>query len=206
MPRDKTNTHNSLLLFIREEFLEHGYAKASLKNIAEKVGITSAGIYRHFPNKEAMFTAMVEPTTSEFLKMCDVSMEETYFHLLEKDFLKDFNHFRTAKNVEFINYMYDHFDVFKLLLVCSEGTAYESFQERLVDIEMQGILDLFKALDSRNIPHKHIRNDELHILCTTFVTALCETVKHEYTREQAVEYLNFIGRMLYPGMREVLGF
>ena len=91
MPRDKTNTHNRLLLFIREEFLEHGYAKASLKNIAEKVGITSAGIYRHFPNKEAMFTAMVEPTTSEFLKMCDVSMEETYFHLLEKDFLKDFS-------------------------------------------------------------------------------------------------------------------
>ena len=37
MPRDKTNTHNRLLLFIREEFLEHGYAKASLKNIAEKV-------------------------------------------------------------------------------------------------------------------------------------------------------------------------
>ena len=43
MPRDKTNTHNRLLLFIREEFLEHGYAKASLKNIAEKVGITSDG-------------------------------------------------------------------------------------------------------------------------------------------------------------------
>ena len=47
---------------------------------------------------------------------------------------------------------------------------------------------------------------ELHILCTTFVTALCETIKHEYTREQALKHLDFIGKMLYPGMKEVLGF
>jgi len=40
--------------------------------------------------------------------------------------------------------MYDNYDVFRLLLVCSKGTSYESFQERLVEIEMQGIIDLFE--------------------------------------------------------------
>lgn len=97
MPRDKTDTHNKLLPCIKQEFLEHGYEKASMQNIARRAGITAAGIYRHFPSKEAMFTAMVEPVTSDFLKMCDVSMEETYSRLSDDDFLKNFNEFRTGK-------------------------------------------------------------------------------------------------------------
>lgn len=177
-----------------------------MQNIARRAGITAAGIYRHFPSKEAMFTAMVEPVTSDFLKMCDVSMEETYSRLSDDDFLKNFNEFRTEKNRESINFMYDNYDVFRLLLVCSKGTPYESFQERLVEIEMQGIIDLFGVLEKRGLPHKTVTDNELHILCTTFVTALCETIKHEYTREQALKHLDFIGKMLYPGMQEVLGF
>ena len=108
MPRDKTDTHNKLLPCIKQEFLEHGYEKASMQNIARRAGITAAGIYRHFPSKEAMFTAMVEPVTSDFLKMCDVSMEETYSRLSDDDFLKNFNEFRTEKNRESINFMYDN--------------------------------------------------------------------------------------------------
>ncbi len=72
-----------------------------------------------------MFTAMVEPTTSDFLKICNVSMEETYSRLSDNDFLQNFNEFRTEKNRETINYMYDNYDVFRLLLACSKGTPYE---------------------------------------------------------------------------------
>ena len=129
-----------------------------------------------------------------------------YSRLSDDDFLKNFNEFRTEKNRESINFMYDNYDVFRLLLVCSKGTPYESFQERLVEIEMQGIIDLFGVLEKRGLPHKTVTDNELHILCTTFVTALCETIKHEYTREQALKHLDFIGKMLYPGMKEVLGF
>ena len=206
MPRDKTITHNKLLPSIKQEFLEHGYEKASLQNIARCAGITAAGLYRHFPSKEAMFTAMVEPVTSDFLKMCDISMEETYSRLSDNDFLQNFNEFRTEKNRETINYMYDNYDVFRLLLACSKGTPYESFQEKLVEIEMKGVIDLFHVLDKRGLSHKIVTDNELHILCTTFVTALCETIKHEYSREQALKHLDFIGQMLYPGMKEVLGF
>ena len=153
-----------------------------------------------------MFTAMVEPTTSDFLKICNVSMEETYSRLSDNDFLQNFNEFRTEKNRETINYMYDNYDVFRLLLACSKGTPYESFQDKLVEIEIKGDIDLFHVLDKRGLSHKIVTDNELHILCTTFVTALCETIKHEYSREQALKHLDFIGQMLYPGMKEVLGF
>ena len=205
MPRDKTNTHRKLIPCIRQEFLQYGFEKASLKNIAANAGITAAAIYRHFPSKEAMFTAMVEPVTSEFLNSCNASMEETYAKLSEKDFLENFNDFRTAKNKEFISYMYDNYDVFRLLIVCSKGTPYENFEEKMTQMEQESILDLFECLDKRGIPHNEVSEDELHILCTTLVTAVCEAIRHEYTREQAMKHMDFVGKMLYPGMKQVLG-
>lgn len=206
MPRDKTETHRRLVPCIKQEFLEFGFEKASLKNIAANAGITAAAIYRHFPSKEAMFTAMVEPVTSEFLESCNASMEETYSKLCDENFLENFNDFRVEKNKEFISYMYDNYDVFRLLLVCSKGTSYENFEERMVDIEQQSILDLFDFLDKKGIVHNQVTDDELHILCTTLVTAVCEAIRHEYTREQALRHMDFVGKMLYPGMRLVLGF
>lgn len=206
MPRDKTETHRRLIPCIRQEFLECGYEKASLKNIAKNAGITAAGLYRHFPSKEAMFSAMVEPVTAEFLQSCSESMEETYERLSEEDFLEHFNDFRAEKNQEVISYVYDHYEVFRLLLVCSKGTAYENFEEQLIRMEQESVRNLFAVLDKRGIPHHQVSDDELHILSTTFVTAVCEAVRHEYTREQAFRHMDFVGKMLYPGIRQVLGF
>ncbi|MFD1046707.1 TetR/AcrR family transcriptional regulator, partial [Kibdelosporangium lantanae] len=36
-------------------FSEHGYHAASMEEIATSVGITAAALYRHFPNKYALF-------------------------------------------------------------------------------------------------------------------------------------------------------
>ena len=206
MPRDKTATHRRLLSCIKQEFLQYGYQKASLKNIARNAGITTPGLYRHFPSKAAMFSAMVEPVTAEFLESCDASMEETFQRFSESDFLEHFNEFRTEKNGELISYMYDHYDVFRLLLVCSEGTCYEDFEERMIQIEQKSVRDLFAFLDKRGIPHEQVTDDELHILSTTLVTAVCESIRHQYTREQAMRHMEFVGKMLYPGMKQVLGF
>ena len=153
-----------------------------------------------------MFSAMVEPVTEEFLKSCDDSMEETFQKLSESDFLENFNEFRIEKNMEVLSYMYDHYDDFRLLLVCSEGTSYEDFEERVIQMEQQNIRDLFAVLDQRGIPHQQVTDDELHILCTTLVTAVCEAIRHQYTREQAIRHMEFVGKMLYPGMKQVLGF
>ena len=206
MPRNKSITHEKLVQNMKEEFLEHGYMKASLNDIAKRTDITAAAIYRHFPNKEAMFRAIVEPVTSEFLKMCEDSLEERCAELKGQDFLKQFREFRKEKSMRIIDYMYDNHDIFKLLLCCSEGTEYETFEEKLIAVEVQNILEMFQILDRQNIPHKKVSDIELHILSTTVMTALCEPIKHGYSKEKAVYYAKFAGRMLEPGMKEILGF
>lgn len=65
MPKDKTQTYERIMTAAKAEFLEKGYEKASIRTIAAAAGITSAALYRHFADKEAMFAALVQPTLDE---------------------------------------------------------------------------------------------------------------------------------------------
>src|SRR5215469_14143050 len=43
-----------------ELFAEHGYDKTSLREIAERLGVTKAALYYHFKSKEDIVTSLVE--------------------------------------------------------------------------------------------------------------------------------------------------
>lgn len=54
---------------MKEEFLAYGYEKASLNRISAKVNITTAGLYKHFKNKNDMFYFLVKDTLDAFQKL-----------------------------------------------------------------------------------------------------------------------------------------
>ncbi|WP_181801989.1 TetR/AcrR family transcriptional regulator [Streptomyces shenzhenensis] len=49
----------------RDSFAEHGYAQASLRGIAERAGITHAGLLHHFRNKDELLAAVLAERDSE---------------------------------------------------------------------------------------------------------------------------------------------
>ena len=61
MPRDKTASHEKIVDAAMREFQEKGYEQASMKAVADAVGMTSAALYRHFENKQDMFASLVQP-------------------------------------------------------------------------------------------------------------------------------------------------
>ena len=44
-----------------EEFLEKGFADASLRQIVKNAGVTTGAFYGYYSSKDALFTALVEP-------------------------------------------------------------------------------------------------------------------------------------------------
>ena len=64
MPKDKTETHERIIPAAMKIFLEKGFEKATMREIAEEAGITAAGLYRHFVDKEATvsYTHLTLPT------------------------------------------------------------------------------------------------------------------------------------------------
>ncbi|WP_329344963.1 TetR/AcrR family transcriptional regulator [Streptomyces sp. NBC_01352] len=49
----------------RDSFAEHGYSQASLRDIAERAGITHAGLLHHFRNKDELLAEVLADRDSE---------------------------------------------------------------------------------------------------------------------------------------------
>jgi len=64
MKKDITNMHETAQVILEkahELFVEKGYERASMREIAERVGISKAALYHHFKNKEEiLFTICVQ--------------------------------------------------------------------------------------------------------------------------------------------------
>ncbi|MDR0656081.1 MAG: TetR/AcrR family transcriptional regulator, partial [Treponema sp.] len=67
MPPDPANTIEKILKSAGAEFLQHGYAGASLRKIASAAGLTTGALYRHYADKETLYKTLVEPVYHEIL-------------------------------------------------------------------------------------------------------------------------------------------
>jgi AcrR family transcriptional regulator len=54
-----------------ELFTAHGYEQTSLREIANRVGITKASLYYHHPSKQALLVAIVEPLLRDWRMMVE---------------------------------------------------------------------------------------------------------------------------------------
>ncbi|HEY1740323.1 MAG TPA: helix-turn-helix domain-containing protein, partial [Acidimicrobiia bacterium] len=55
------DTRGEILAVASELFTDKGYDATSLREIAERLGITKAALYYHFPSKEDILRALLEP-------------------------------------------------------------------------------------------------------------------------------------------------
>lgn len=204
MPRDKTETYEKILPAAREEFLEKGFEQASMRSIAAKVGMSAAGLYRHFEDKEALFAALVEPA----IKACEkwyCAHKEADYAMLDEDRLDEMWEGDADVNL-MLNVVYPNYDAFKLLICRSEGTRYANYLHELVMLEQRETVAFMEAAKKRGVPVKEIREEELHLLMSAYVTALFEVVVHDFPLEDAAHYLETFRAFFYPAWRSVLGF
>ena len=60
-PRRARDTRDEILDVATDLFIELGYEKTSLREIAERVGVTKAALYYHFESKEEIFRTLLQP-------------------------------------------------------------------------------------------------------------------------------------------------
>ena len=64
-------TKAQILSAARTVFARHGYSEASLREIAEVVGIKAPSMYSHFPSKEALYEAVYAEVSAEHTAFFD---------------------------------------------------------------------------------------------------------------------------------------
>ncbi|MFY1594295.1 TetR family transcriptional regulator [Micromonospora sp. WMMD737] len=67
------DTRTRILRAALDLFAEHGYQRTPLRQIAERLRLTKAAILYHFPTKEHLLTALVEPMVADFEALLDAA-------------------------------------------------------------------------------------------------------------------------------------
>ena len=199
MPKDKSATSARILACMREEFLAYGYEKASLNRIANKVGITTAGLYKHYHGKEDMFAALVQDT----IDALDALNADGMGQMAEDS--SEYDPFREEWSRALVDFIFDHYDGAKLLICRSHGSRFESFEEDLIQRETKSNQQYAQMLASRGNPVKPLTEMQWHLLSTEYIHLVFEIVRHELSREEAYQHMAFVRALLYPGWKEILG-
>ena len=118
----------------KKEFLEKGFQKASMRSIASSLAVTTGAIYRYYTDKEAIFEALVEEPAKELADRYRASQQK-FAEMSLKEQLEGLPDVADHEYVWMVDYVYDHFDAFKLIACCSTGTRYEHYLDALIEIE-----------------------------------------------------------------------
>ena len=186
MPKDKTINHEKIVDAAFQEFLTYGFKEASMRRIAKECGMSASGLYRHFPRKEDMFSSLVCSAYDGFVEMYTNNSSEIKEQIHDIDVEALFT--SSDETLWFMEYIYDHFDAFKLIICRSEGTRYENYAHDLAQIAQSNTVCFMNAVREKGVVLKDYDEMELHLLTTTYIDALFQPVRHDFPREKALHY------------------
>lgn len=200
-----SKTRERILESAKREFMEKGYREASLRNIVKQAGVTTGAFYGYYKSKEEVFEALVKEPADELFAWYDFNHEE----YVKKPAGEQINGMRQVTDdlvPEIVQYVYRHFDAFKLLFCYSAGTGYEDYMERLAQVEAKSSLEFVKALEAAGYDLKIHPDERLaHIISSQYFRALYEVVEHELPLAEAAEYLRALSEFSYCGWMGMLG-
>ena len=204
MSRDFQQTHENLLACAKKHFLDYGYERASIREICKDAHVTNGAFYNHFEDKEALFGALVEPVVQTVTEMYSDSVVR-HFELARADELNQLWKLSENTICQIIEYVYEYFDVFKLLLMQSAGTKYASFLDDVVRSAMRETQKLITELKNRGVPVHDLEDDEWHMLIHSYYSSIAEIVMHNYPKDAAIKYAHTFAAFFSSGWQTVLG-
>lgn len=138
----KDEIRNNILEAAKRLFYEKGYNNASLRDIANKSGITVGNVYRYFANKESVLEGVVYPVYSKIMDYIELS--ESYIKAGES---KTFEDFRNEINDYILRITKEYRLEMLILFKGTQGTKFEKTRSELVSLIENRIYEgLFKRV------------------------------------------------------------
>ena len=202
MAEASLDTKQKLLESAKKEFLEKGFMGASLRTIAANAGVTTGAMYRHFKDKDAFFCALVDEAIEAATKIVMLANPQNH---ASYGLSKEHRDFEEQSVKDFIDYIYDNFDAFTLLLTKAAGSTHEHFQEEICEIYTKNCLDTFNWMYEQHLATKKLTYMMVHFMASTFINAFCDIILHKITKEEALMYILNIMEFTRYGSIRILG-
>ncbi|MDD6662115.1 MAG: TetR/AcrR family transcriptional regulator [Lachnospiraceae bacterium] len=202
MAKQIEGVYDRILECARTEFLENGYTDASLRTIASAAGTSTNSIYVRFRDKEGLFCAIVEPVVNGMTQRF-IEIQERFHQMDGEEQSEEMIDYAQDGMKTLVDYMYDHFDEFLLLLDASHGTRFHNFVDELVRIEVDYT---YKYMEATGYPRKigdALTENLLHLVTTAYFEGIFEVIRHGMSREEAQEYIVLLGKYHHTGFEAI---
>ena len=185
-----------------DEFMEKGFANASLRQIVKNAGLTTGAFYKYFPTKEDLFASLVEPYANKIYSIYDVTLQN-FQTLSSSEQQNAMTVVSTDSITQMLNYIYEHYDNFKLLLCKADGTEFTYFIHNLVERETQSTLTFIENMRKSGTEIPQLDKDFIHMVSSGMFSAMFEIVVHDMEKRVAIERVKKL-KMFYTGGWEKL--
>ncbi|MCR5024601.1 MAG: TetR/AcrR family transcriptional regulator [Lachnospiraceae bacterium] len=174
--RDKS-IDPKLLASARTEFMKHGFIKADLKTICDNAGVTTGAVYKRYKGKEELFHAVVEGTLETLDKFISSRTDIDLSQMTDEEISGTWK--MDGKGMlNMFKMLWEIHDDFVLLLERSAGTAYENFRHDFAFRMTDSYMKYYEEARKRKLAAAVISKDEMHVLCSSFWTAVYEPFVH----------------------------
>ena len=164
----KKEIKDRILASAVDEFKEHGFANASIRNIANNAEISLGNIYRYFANKEALYLAVINP----FMESVKQSVEQDF--VFKDKSMKEMS-------IVFVRFLMQYSDE---LLIIRKGNSvhYDKFVSYITEVISNKIREMME--ESFPESDEKIKNPEFYnAIAEGFLNSLFKILRNEDSSE-----------------------
>ncbi|RZN30313.1 MAG: TetR/AcrR family transcriptional regulator [Methanosarcinales archaeon] len=193
----KKEVKERILKAARVEFRGHGFAKAKMRMIAERAGVSTGNLYTYFPNKDDLFCTLVKPAVDQINALTNYDRIQSENGCEDYTYEWHLDFYREIADVHYRN----HEDL-KLILFKSQGSRLENFREDCIRK-----LDETAPRDKCVLPNPEAggRINEFlwHSLHSFAVNTFIEMTMHDLSREEMVQCAVDLATYMYYGWKAI---
>ena len=182
----------------REEFLQHGFQKASLHKIAEKAGITTGALYVRYKNKDALFQSLVEPTLKQMAERSD-SIRTLYDQVRQSPSAEALLTAIRAEEQVYLDLLFDHYEDCILFFCRSSGSALEKQILQMMSLKSQETVAFFRSIARQDIDY-----DGIELIMSQQFYYYQQILQRGYPKEKALSCMKTVELFLEAGWQELL--
>lgn len=192
----KPEIEKLILSTAKKLFLDRGFLKTSLREIAKLAGITLSNLYNYFEGKDGLFTAVLKPQLDDLERLCEFGRKNRAkggpFETLQQK--KKYLHIA-------LQYIIKNRKELNLLFNLSSSSKLENYKAYLVDEYCKNWQYYFEDLYKR-YPNKKFNKPSdffLKNMANLHLTTISTLIRHKYTQNEMEQYAHEMAIFLWHG-------
>ena len=178
------DTQKNILNTAIKHFLRDGFSGASLRSIVKDAGLTTGAFYNYYPTKEMLFDALIDPYIEHIYEIYDGILAD-FEKLSAHDQTNNMSNAANAGTDQMIDYIYEHYDHFRLLFKCGDSGKYEAFIHNMVNKEMKATKKYMQIMKEPGMDLLSVDESLMHMIYTGFFCSVFQIIEHDMDRDIA---------------------